>query len=87
MAPQKQKRMNFFISSSQFEAMEQIISPKKTSQSDFIRVALNEHINRINKQQLEERLEEGYKVMAEEHKQFAKLSAKAAAEVVPTWKK
>ena len=30
-------------------------------------------------------MEEGYKAMAEEHKQFAKLSAKAASEVIPNW--
>jgi len=30
-------------------------------------------------------MEEGYKAMAEEHKQFAKLSAKAASEVIPAW--
>ena len=46
----------------------------------------DECLDKINKQQLEERLEEGYKAMAEEHKQFAKLSAEAAAEVVPNWK-
>ena len=86
MSQFKQKRMNFFISSFQFEIIERITSLTKTSKSDFIRKALDEHIDRINKQQLEERLEEGYKAMAEEHKQFAKLGAKAAAEVVPTWK-
>ena len=32
-------------------------------------------------------LKEGYKAMEEEHKQFAKLSAKAAAEVVPDWQR
>jgi len=86
MAQLKQKRMNFFISFSQFEEMKRIMSPTKTSQSEILRTALDEYINKINKQRLEEKLEEGYKVMAEEHKQFAKLSAKAAAEVVPDWK-
>ena len=32
-----------------------------------------------------ELLEEGYKAMAKEHEQFAKISAEAAAEVVPPW--
>lgn len=86
MAQSKQRRMNFFISPSQFEAMEQITSPSKTPKSVFMRAAIDELINKINRQQQEERLEEGYKVMAEEHKQFAKLSAKAGAEVVPPWK-
>ncbi len=86
MAQLKQKRMNFFISSSQFEEMKRIMSPTKTSQSEILRTALDEYINKINKQRLEEKLEEGYKVMAEEHKQFAKLSAKTAAEAVPDWK-
>lgn len=86
MPQSMQKRMNFFMSSSQFEVMKRIITPTNTTQSEFIRTALDEHLDRINKQQLEERLEEGYKAMAEEHKQFAKLSAKAAAEVVPDWK-
>lgn len=86
MSKTMQKRINFFISSSQSEAIKRIIIPTKTSQSDFMRAALDERLDRINKQQLEEKLEEGYKAMAEEHKQFAKLSAKAAAEVVPDWK-
>jgi|GEM_PF-784564 len=30
-------------------------------------------------------MEEGYKAMAKEHKNFAKLSAKAASEVIPDW--
>jgi len=55
-----QKRMNFFLPLSKFEEMEQIISPTATSQSDFIRIALDEYIDKINKQQLEEELKEGY---------------------------
>lgn len=86
MAKPEQKRLNLFIPSPLFEEIKQIISPTNTSQSDFIRSALKEHIDRINKQRLEEKLEEGYKAMAEEHKQFAEFSAKAAAEVIPAWK-
>jgi len=60
MAAPEQKRMNFFIPSSLFEEIKRIISPTNTSQSDFIRTALNEYINKIKKQQLEGELKEGY---------------------------
>lgn len=60
MAPQKQRRLNFFVSPLQFEEMQRIISPTKTSQSDFIRTALDEHIKKIYQQRLEEELKEGY---------------------------
>jgi len=32
-----------------------------------------------------ELMEEGYKAMAKEHEQFAKISAEVASEVVPPW--
>ena len=63
MAPLK-KRLNLFVSPSQFEEMEQIISPQEISQSDFIRTALDEHIKRIHQQRLEEELAEGYSANA-----------------------
>ncbi len=56
----KQKRINFFISSSQREELERIISPTNTSLSDFIRAALDEYISKIKKQKLEEKLKEAY---------------------------
>lgn len=86
MSQSYQKRVNFFISHSQLESMKRLISHTKTSQSDFIREAINEHIDRINKQKLEKKLEEGYKAMAKEHRQFAESSAKTAKEVIPPWK-
>lgn len=86
MATLEQKRVNLFIPSFLFEEIKQIISPTNTSLSDFIRTALKEHIDRLNKQRLEEKLEEGYRVMAEEHKQFAKIASQAAEEIVPPWK-
>ncbi len=60
MATPEQKRMNLFIPSSLFEEIKRIISPTNTSQSDFVRTALNEHVNKIKLQQLEEELKEGY---------------------------
>ncbi len=86
MAQLKQKRINFFMSSTQFREMEEMISPNEITQSDFIRKAIEERIEKAKKEQVEKELEEGYKAMAEEHKQFAKRSAKAAAEIVPPWK-
>ncbi len=60
MSTTTQKRMNFFIPSSLFEEIQRIISSAKTSQSDFARTALREHVDKIKKQKLEERLREGY---------------------------
>ena len=45
-----------------------------------------EEIDNETLSKFEKELEEGYKAMAGEHKRFAKLSAKAVAEVVPIWK-
>lgn len=86
MAQLKQKRINFFMSSTQFREMEEIISPNEITQSNFIRKAIEERIEKAKKEQLEKELEEGYKAMAKEHKQFAKRSVKAAVEIVPPWK-
>jgi len=57
-----------------------------TNFSSFVREATKERIEKIEQERLEIKLAEGYTAMAEEHKQFAKLSAKVAAEVVPAWK-
>ncbi len=57
-----------------------------TNFSSFVREATEERVEKIEQARLEIELAEGYKAMAEEHKQFAKLSAKAAAGVVPDWK-
>ena len=64
MAHLKQKRINFFMSSTQFKEMEEIISPNEITQSDFIRKAIEERIEKAKKEQLEKELEEGYKAKA-----------------------
>jgi len=64
MAHLKQKRINFFMSSAQFKEMEEIISPNEITQSDFIRKAIEERIEKAKKEQLEKELEEGYKAKA-----------------------
>ena len=60
MATVRQKRMNFFIPLSLYQEINQIISPTNTSQSDFIRTALNERVNKLKKLQLEVELKDGY---------------------------
>jgi len=57
-----------------------------TNFSSFVREATEERVEKIEQERLEVELAEGYRAMAEEHKQFAKLGAQVAAEVVPDWK-
>ncbi len=61
---------------------DEIARENKTSRSKVISRCLEE----LAQKRTMELMEEGYKAMAREHKQFAELSAKAASEVVPAWK-
>ena len=58
-----------------------IAAARKLSRSQLISECLNEMIQRM-KQQL---LVEGYKAMAEKHKEFASLSENAAKDTLPNW--
>jgi len=58
-----------------------IASEKNISRSKVVSNCLREFAQR----RTAELMEEGYKAMAKEHEQFAKISAKAASEVVPPW--
>ena len=64
------------------EGTDEIASATKSSRSKIITDCLREMI-KSRKQQL---LREGYKAMAKEHIDFAKLSEDAAKEVLPEWK-
>ena len=59
----------------------EIAREEKISRSKVVSLCLQE----LAEKRRIELMEEGYKVMAEEHKEFARLSAKAASEVVPPW--
>ncbi len=61
---------------------ETIAKETKTSRSKVVSKCLEE----LARQRTMELMEEGYKALAKEHRQFAKLSAQAASEVVPDWK-
>lgn len=60
---------------------EEIARENNTTPSGIVSKFLEE----IAQKRMMELMEEGYRAMAKEHKQFAKLSAKAASEVVPPW--
>lgn len=63
------------------ELAEKIAKENNTTPSGMVSKFLEE----IARKRTIEIMEEGYRAMAKEHKQFAKLSAKAASEVVPPW--
>jgi len=58
-----------------------IAKERKTSRSKVVSSCLQEFAQK----RTIELMEEGYKAMAKEHEQFAKISAEAASEVVPPW--
>ena len=60
---------------------EEIARENNTTTSGIISQCLEE----LTQKRTRELMEEGYLAMAEEHKEFAKLSAEAASEVVPPW--
>lgn len=62
--------------------LEKIVKEDKTNRSKIVSKCIED----MARERTKKLMEEGYRAMAEEHKQFAKLSAKAAAEVVPAWK-
>jgi len=60
---------------------DEVASEEKISRSKVVSNCLSEFAQK-RKIRL---MEEGYKAMADEHKQFAEISAEAASEVVPSW--
>jgi metal-responsive CopG/Arc/MetJ family transcriptional regulator len=64
------------------EGTDEIAAATKSSRSKIIADCLREMIN-ARKRQL---LRDGYKAMAKEHSDFAKLSEDAAKEALPEWK-
>ena len=82
MAVQAKTRFTIYTRPELKELAEIVAKETKTSRSKVVSQCLEELARKRNM----ELMEEGYKAMAEEHKQFAKLSAKAASEVVPAWK-
>ena len=61
---------------------DQVANEKRISRSKVISSCLQEF---AEQRKLAE-LEEGYKVMAEEHRQFAAVASALAHEIVPEWK-
>jgi len=60
----------------------EIAKERKVSRSKVVSSCLRE----LAKRQFEAEMEEGYKAMAEEHLEFAKLAMGVAHEVLPEWK-
>ncbi len=58
-----------------------VASEMQVSRSKVVSSCLREFADR----RLREQMEEGYKAMAEEHRQFANLAANLAPEVLPEW--
>ena len=82
MAVQTTTRFTIYTRPELKELVEIVAKETNTSRSKVVSQCLEELARKRNM----EFMEEGYRAMAEEHKQFAKLSAKAVSEVVPAWK-
>jgi metal-responsive CopG/Arc/MetJ family transcriptional regulator len=61
--------------------VDKIANKKKLTRSKLIAICLEEMLEKEKK----ELLVEGYKAMAKEHTEFAKLSSNAAKEALPSW--
>lgn len=79
----RMKRLTATVPQDIIESTDEIAAVTKSSRSKIITDCLREMI-KIRKRQL---LIEGYKTMAKEHSEFAKLSEEAAREALPGWKK
>lgn len=78
----RMKRLTATVPQDIIESTDEIAAATKSSRSKIITDCLREMIN-ARKRQL---LIEGYKAMAKEHSDFAKLSENAAKEALPEWK-
>ncbi len=61
---------------------DEIAKERKVSRSKVVSSCLRE----LAKRRFEAEMEEGYKAMAEEHLEFAKLAMGVAHEILPEWK-
>lgn len=78
----KMGRLTASIPQDIIEGTDEIAAATKTSRSKIIADCLRAMIE-VRKRQL---LREGYKAMAKEHSDFAKISEDAAREALPEWK-
>jgi len=62
---------------------DELAKQKKTSRSKVVSACLEEFAERMKI----EKMAEGYKALAEEHKKFAEVASVTAHEVLPPWKK
>jgi hypothetical protein len=59
------KKVNFYITQSQFAELGKIATSLRKTQSDIFREALEEHFEKIKRTELERSLAEGYRANAE----------------------
>ena len=78
----KMGRLTASIPQDIIEGTDEIAAATRTSRSKIIADCLREMIN-VRKRQL---LIDGYKAMAKEHSDFAKISETAVREILPDWK-
>ena len=81
MVLQTTTRLSIYTKPELKEMVERIAKETKSSRSKVVSECLEE----LARRRMSELLEEGYRVMAKEHKQFANLSAEAASRVIPAW--
>ena len=77
----KVAKMTISLPKSLIALANEVASEENISRSKVVSNCLRE----LAQKRTIELMEEGYKAMAKEHEQFAKISAEAAAEVVPPW--
>ncbi len=77
----RKARLSVTVSPELKAAAEEIAKENNTTPSGIVSQCLEE----LTQKRARKLMEEGYLAMAEEHRQFAKLSARATAEVVPSW--
>ena len=77
----KVAKMTISLPKSLISLANEVASEENISRSKVVSNCLRE----LAQKRTIELMEEGYKAMAKEHEQFAKISAEAAAEVVPPW--
>ena len=74
-------RLTISLPKSLVSFADEVASEENISRSKVVSNCLRE----LAQKRTIERMEEGYKAMAKEHEQFAKISAEAASEVIPPW--
>ena len=77
----RKARLSVTVSPELKKAAEEIAKENGTTPSGIVSQCLEE----LTLKRTKKLMEEGYLAMAEEHKQFAKLSSEAAVEVIPSW--